>query len=292
MPIWKRALLNCYYHALLPWRLQCARAAARQFRTPLVVLAYHRVAADRANSWTTTPAEFASHLAWLESRFEFVSLEEAQHRIRCRTNTRPCVSVTFDDGYAVNCEFALPLLLRKCIPVTYFVCSRAVLSGECFPHDLAMGNRFRPNSVAELRRLAAAGVTIGCHTRTHADLGPVVDADRLQDEVVVAGEELQRAVAAPVRYFAFPYGQHRNLNPRVFHLAYDSGYEGVCSAYGGYNWPGDDAFHLQRACVDGPLIRLKNWATIDPWRARYIHRFFYGPEIAPRATQTDGALHA
>ena len=44
--------------------------------------------------------------------------------------------------------------------------------------------------------------------------------------------------------------------------------------------------------IPGPLIRLKNWATIDPWRARRIHRFFYGPEIAPRAPKTDGALHA
>ena len=261
-------------------------------RTPIVILTYHRVAADRANSWTITPDQFASHLAWLEPRFEFVSLEEAQSRIRSRANSSPAVSITFDDGYADNCQVALPMLLRRRIPVTYFVCSDAVLKGEMFAHDLAMRNQIRPNTVAQLRALAADGVAIGCHTRTHADLGAIGDAAILYDEVVTAGEDLQRAIRAPVRYFAFPYGHHRQLNPRVFHVAYDAGYDGVCSAYGGYNYPGDDAFHLQRVCVDGPLIRLKNWASIDPLRARRIRRFFYGPEIAPRNAPTSGALQA
>jgi peptidoglycan/xylan/chitin deacetylase (PgdA/CDA1 family) len=292
MPIWKRTLLSSYYHASLPWRRQRARLAARQGRTPIVILTYHRVAADRANSWTITPEEFASHLAWLEPRFEFVSLQEAQSRIRSRANAHPTVSITFDDGYAENYQVALPLLIRKRIPVTYFVCSDAVLRGELFPHDVAMGNRFLPNTIEELRALAAEGVSIGCHTRTHADLGSLGEVDRLHDEVVAAGEELQLAVRAPVRYFAFPYGQHRNLNPRVFHLAYDAGYEGVCSAYGGYNYPGDDAFHLQRVCVDGPLVRLQNWVTIDPLKERRIRRFFYGPEIAPRKAPATGALRA
>jgi hypothetical protein len=64
-------------------------------------------------------------------------------------------------------------------------------------------------------------------------------------------------------------------------MAYEAGYEAVCSAYGGYNWPGDDAFHLQRICVDGPLIRMKNWVTVDPWKERRIRRYFYGPQAQP-----------
>ncbi|MBX9788199.1 MAG: polysaccharide deacetylase family protein [Pirellulales bacterium] len=292
MPLWKRTLLRSYYQATLPWRRHRARQAARQGRTPVVILTYHRVAADRANSWTITPDEFASHLAWLEPRFEFVSLEEAQNRLRGRSNSRPTVSITFDDGYADNCQLALPLLIRRRIPVTYFVCGAAVLKGEMFAHDLAMGNRFRPNTVDELRALAADGISIGCHTRSHADLAAISDPAILHDEVVTVGEELQQAIRTPVRYLAFPYGQHRHLNPRVFHLAYDAGYDGVCSSYGGYNYPGDDAFHLQRVCVDGSLIRLQNWASIDPVRERRIRRFFYGPEIVPRQAPTRGALHA
>ncbi len=64
--------------------------------------------------------------------------------------------------------------------------------------------------------------------------------------MVAAGEELQAALGRPVRYFAFPFGLHANLNAAAFALARGAGYEAVCSGYGGFNFPGDDAFHLQR----------------------------------------------
>jgi hypothetical protein len=77
-----------------------------------------------------------------------------------------------------------------------------------------------------------------------------------------------------VRYFAFPFGQHANLDPRAFELAAEAGYAGVCSAYGGFNFPGDDPFHLQRIVIDEVMIRLKNWVTMDPRKLR-TPRFEY-----------------
>ena len=116
-------------------------------------------------------------------------------------------------------------------------------------------------------------------TRSHADLGSIKNVDILFDEVVTAGEELQQAIGCPIRYFAFPYGQSANLNADVYHLAYDAGFEGVCSAYGGYNFPGDDAFHLQRFHADPELLRVKNWLTVDPrWTKQ--PRFTYEPTLA------------
>ena len=57
-------------------------------------------------------------------------------------------------------------------------------------------------------------------------------------------------------------------------MAKKAGYAGVCSAYGGYNFPGDDPFHLQRIAGDGTMIRLKNWVTLDPRKLR-TPRFVY-----------------
>jgi peptidoglycan/xylan/chitin deacetylase (PgdA/CDA1 family) len=281
MRFWKRCLLRGWYAATYPYRTRrnAGRRAAGQ--APIVILTYHRVADDRANPWTISNADFFAQMDWLRRNVELVSLGEAQRRIRERANDQTCVSITFDDGYAINCARALPYLLSHRIPLTYFVCTDPVLKGCPFEQDIARGACFEPNTVEQLRWLAAAGVAIGAHTRTHADLGRISDPARLYDEVVTAGEELQRAIGQAVRYFAFPYGGHAHLNPRVFHLAYDAGYEAVCSAYGGYNFPGDDAFHLQRICVDGPPIRMKNWVTIDPWKERRVRRFFYGPETRP-----------
>jgi peptidoglycan/xylan/chitin deacetylase (PgdA/CDA1 family) len=275
--------LHAYYQASRPyraWRQAQRRAAGR---APVSVLFYHRVADDRANPWTIPEQVFARQVDWLRARFDLVSLEEAQRRIRSGRNDRPAVSITFDDGYADNCRFALPLLVEAQVPCTYFVSSEHVLTGKPFPHDLARGRPLAPNSLQQLRELAAAGIEIGAHTRTHADLGRVDDPRRLYDEVVAAGAELQAVLGRPVRYFAFPYGQHWNLSAAAFELAYEAGYEAVCSAYGGYNFPGDDAFHLQRIAVDGDLIRLQNWLTLDPRKLAAVRRFEYLGARLPRA---------
>ena len=78
----------------------------------------------------------------------------------------------------------------------------------------------------------------------------------------------------PIRYFAFPYGLHANLNAEAFRLARRAGYQGACSAYGGYNWPGDDHFHLQRIHADPEMLRLKNWLTSDLMDTPTISTFF------------------
>ena len=75
-------------------------------------------------------------------------------------------------------------------------------------------------------------------------------------------------IGREVRYFAFPYGMHKNLSVEAFDVAFNAGYYGVCSAYGGYNFPGDDAFHLRRIHADPELVRLKNWLTVDPRKVR------------------------
>lgn len=257
-------LLHFYYCGSWPYRRRWHRRAAATGRAPAVVLYYHRIADDRANSWTVSHHTFARQIDWLARRFPLVSLEEAQRRIQSGHNTRACVSITFDDGYADNCRKAIPLLIERRIPFTYFVTLSNILEGKPFAHDVAQGNRFRPNDPAEIREMAEAGVEIGAHTYDHRDLGRVTDEGELRREVVEAGRELQDLVGRPVRYFAFPFGLRENLTSRAFQLAREAGYRAACSAYGGYNFPGDDPFHLQRIAVDDDMIRLKNRVTVDP----------------------------
>ena len=270
----RQSLLAGYYYAGVPLRRMAARRRAREGMCPISILFYHRVADTHPNDWTISTQDFARHLDWLQRKFELISLDEAQMRLRQRSNRRPAVAITFDDGDAENCDFALPLLIKRRIPVTYFVTTRHILAGEPFPHDVARGEPLPPNTVDELRQLAADGIDIGAHTRSHADLGMLHNPQALYDEVVTAGEEMQTVLGRSIRYFAFPYGQHANLNATVFHMAYDAGYDGVCSAYGGYNFPDEDAFHLQRFHADPSLLRIKNWLTVDP-RWVNIPRFCY-----------------
>jgi peptidoglycan/xylan/chitin deacetylase (PgdA/CDA1 family) len=279
--------LGLYYAGTWPYRRRQDALRRRNGRAPIVVLYYHRVADDAANEWTVTNKMFRRQMLWLKGRFDMISLDEAQKRIRSGRNERPAVSVTFDDGYAENCQQAIPLLIQEKIPCTYFVSNRQIFDGIPFPHDQAAGQRLPSNSVEELRQMAYDGIEIGAHTRTHCDLAKINDSNLLYDEVVTAGEELQAALRRPVRYFAFPFGQYVNLNRKVFHMAYEHGYDGICSAYGGFNFPGDDAFHLQRIPADYSLLRLKNWTTLDP-RKMKVRRFEY--ETPSQTLSRTGAL--
>ncbi len=273
MPFLRHIALGAWYYASLPWR----RRLARKNGAPITILFYHRVADEHSNAWTISNRQFERQIQWLKQHVELISLEETQRRIRTGDSPRPAVALTFDDGYAENCDHALPLLVKERIPCTYFVASRFVMNQQPFPHDVLAGTPLPVNTPEQIRALARAGFEIGAHTRSHADLGCVRDRRSLQDEVVGARHDLESITGQRVRYFAFPFGLHRNLNANAFRLAHEVGYEAVCSAYGGYNHPGGDPFHLQRFHADPHLLRLKNWVLVDPRKEYRTSPFHYLP---------------
>jgi peptidoglycan/xylan/chitin deacetylase (PgdA/CDA1 family) len=276
----KQLTLSGYYWTTLPGRRCAAARRAAQECEPVQILFYHRVADEHSNDWTMSTRAFEAQIDWLRTRFDLVSIAEAQTRIASGHNRRPTVCITFDDGYAENMQFAVPLLLKHRIPFTYFVATNHVLGGRPFPHDMARGVPLAPNTLNDLREMAAAGVEIGGHTRSHADLGRL-SGEELVQEIAGCKHELEDAIDLDVRYFAFPYGQHRNLSSEAFGVAREAGFDGVCSAYGAYNCPGDEAFHLRRIHADPELVRLKNWLTVDPRKVR--NKCDFEEEAAGRA---------
>ena len=256
--------LHAYYLGTSPYRLFDRARRRVSGRAPLCVLFYHRVADSDPNDWSISNDQFRRQMLWLKRHFDVVSLAEIQRRMRSRRNDRTAVAITFDDGYAENCEQAIPFLIEQQIPATYFVSLDFVVSQRPFPHDAARGCPLPVNTPEQIRWMADAGIEIGAHTRTHCDIGAITDVDSMVDEVVTASEELAAMIDRPLRYFAFPYGQRNNLSAAAVRLARQSGFWGVCSAYGAYNYSGNDPYHIQRIHADPQFIRLKNWLTVDP----------------------------
>ena len=277
----KTILLEGYRWATLPYRLWKRSESSRTGRHPVIVLYYHRVANTHPVAWSLTNPQFRAHLDWLQPRFEFVTLSEAQRRVREGAD-RPSVHITFDDGYAENCDQALPMLIEREIPCTYFVTLENVASGKPFVHDQQTGLEFPVNSVQQLRQLADLGIEIAAHTRTHPSVGELNSLAEIYDEIVIARRELADLIDRPVRYFAFPFGMKPNLSHAAAAMAKRDGIECVVSAYGGYNFHGDDAFHLQRVHGDPELSRLRNAVTYDPrhLRKRKFELQTTGPEVA------------
>jgi len=282
----RQIAMGAYYYASLPVRYVVANRLRRQGQAPLCVLFYHRVGEGHPNQWSISPPVFRAHMRWLMDHVELVSLQEIQDRIRSGKNDRVRVAVTFDDGYAENCEHAIPFLIENGIPATYFVSLRYVLEQQPFPHDVQAGQPLPPNSIEQLRGIASQGIEIGGHTRTHCDVRSITRVDELIDEVVTATHELRNLIGRPIRYFAFPYGQRSNLSAAAVELARRAGFEGVCSAYGAYNHPGGDAFHIRRFHADPGFLRLKNWITLDPRKLRRDGLLTF-PEARVRTSDLD-----
>ena len=287
--LWKRWLLPAYYYGSLPLRSIGSTLASAVGQHPIAVVFYHRVADQGPSPWTISNSEFTRQIEWLSRNFELISLSEAQRRLQERSNRRPAVSITFDDGYAENCCQALPMLIARGIPFSYFVATQFIQRGEPFPHDVERGDPRPPNTVEQLRSLAAAGVELGAHTRSHADLGPLTNPDQLRQEILGSRDDLQAWIDGPVRFFAFPYGQHANLSPLAFHIAQAAGFTAVCSAYGGYNLPGEDSFHLQRIHADPHFPRFRNWLKYEPRFVAGVRRYQY-ESTSPTATM-DGSCN-
>ncbi len=265
------AMLTFYYHATRALRCWCIRRWQKQACVPMSVLLYHRIASDRPVSWVTSPAAFRRHIAWLRCHADVVSLHEIQARlISGNSRSRPCVAITFDDGYAGNLDDAVPLLLQAKMPFTFFVTVTNLLQGQGFAHDVKRGYRWRPLNLRELRELAESGVEIGSHGLTHADYS-CLDIVELAREITESKHILEDLTGRPVRALAVPFGQPRQMTRHVFQMALEAGYTCICSAYGGYNIPGSHRFHIRRFHGDEALIRLVNRVTIDPrivWQTR------------------------
>ena len=264
MKTFKELAIDAYRVSTGPIRKQTEANLRRTGQVPLSVLFYHRIADSHPNGWTMTTSQFKEQLDWMGKNAAFASLEEIQERITKGHNESRCVHITFDDGYAENCDFAIPLLIERQIPCTYFVSLDFILTGRAFPHDAAAGQPLQSNSIEQLKEMAAAGIEIGAHTRNHPDLGKVTDLETLRDEVIIATHELAELIGKPVRYFAFPFGLHENLNADACDMLAEAGLRGFCSAFGAYNFPSQDPFHIRRIHGDPEISRLKNWLSIDP----------------------------
>ena len=244
---------------------------------PVTGIFLHRIADTCPNGWTMPTAKFDRLLDWLEANVDLVSLDDAQELLRCGNRGRVAVHISFDDGYADNCLHAIPELLKRRIPFTYYVTTENVRSGKPFPHDVQRHEPLAPNSVDQIQAMHDAGVEIGVHTRTHPDVSKLRTLGELTREIRGAREDLAEWLGTVPNHFAFPFGLAHNVTPRAIQFLHDERFHSYSTASGGYNFPLDGSFHLRRFHGDPILDRIFNWLSFDP-------RWIYGagdPEYIP-----------
>jgi peptidoglycan/xylan/chitin deacetylase (PgdA/CDA1 family) len=87
-------------------------------------------------------------------------------------------------------------------------------------------------------------VTIGAHSKTHAILAKLNDAD-MCDEIVGSRARIEAELGRPCRHFAYPYGSADFAGPREFAATIEAGFATAVTARRGLLYPG----HRNRLAV-------------------------------------------
>jgi peptidoglycan/xylan/chitin deacetylase (PgdA/CDA1 family) len=191
-------------------------------RVPMILM-YHGVAdvAEDPNQLCVSPGRFAEQMAALQRLgLRGVGIGTLVDAIRSGSQ-RGLVGITFDDGYVNVLEAALPELKHRNFTASVYVISGRLGGTNAWDE----GPAWPLLSAAQVGELAAAGMEIGSHSRTHVRLAGL-DAGQLETEISGSRASLGELLGAPVRGFAYPYGSMDAAARRAVH---DAGYDYACA---------------------------------------------------------------
>lgn len=217
-------------------------------RRALTLIGWHRIDDRVDDGLSTSELAFESHLDTLEDWGAAVlPLPEAAERLAVGALPPRAVALTFDDGYASVVETAWPLLRKRHLPATLFVCSDYLEGERRYAWDAHEdpADRHRLATADQLLDAHADGLHIGSHTRTHPWL-PDLDQRSLRRELQESRELLGDLLGEPVRALAYPTG---GWDRRVRAAAAEAGYALAVTVSKGRNVRRTHPLSLHRAFV-------------------------------------------
>jgi peptidoglycan/xylan/chitin deacetylase (PgdA/CDA1 family) len=124
-----------------------------------------------------------------------------------------------------------------------------LLRSQCGPaQNLHSERRWRLLSIAELRQLKEAGMSIGAHTLSHPVLS-LCSEEEARREIQQSKIDLETALGRPVWALAYPFGNPSTMGERELRLAREAGF--ACAFLNVEHWGAglSDPFALPRTHV-------------------------------------------
>ena len=236
------------------------------FSKSLLVLCYHAIG-DQSGDPVLGPygvpaEEFSRQLHSLEARrYTFVTPDQLAAFLNSAAPLpRRPVLLTFDDGYADLIDLARDVLDPKGIEGIAFV----VTGRTSNEWDQAYGaGAIALLTSAQRRELAALGIEIGSHSRTHRELRLLDDAE-LETETAGSFRDISRGGSQAARFFAYPFGA---ADARSENAVRAAGFVGAFGLRQRRLGRSSDRFDLPRVIVLAEDRGWKFWAKTAAPRA-------------------------
>ena len=193
-----------------------------------------------------TPSSFSAQMRWL-SRLGYrgLAMSELMPYLRGEKKGK-VVGITLDDGYQSNVSHALPILKQHGFSATCYVVSGRL--GQHNEWDAALGMaKAALMSGEEMRAWVDAGMEVGSHTCSHADLNQLSLA-QARHELLQSKSDLENLLQKPVTQFCYPYG---HFSPEHEVLVSQAGYEAATTTHRGRACATDRMTALPRV----PVVR-------------------------------------
>jgi peptidoglycan/xylan/chitin deacetylase (PgdA/CDA1 family) len=227
------------------------RMYARDFRSRMVVIAFHRVNDQfTEDGLTCSGAKFEAFCRFFRRYFKVVPFSEQVAGVREGRPMGGTLSITFDDGYLDNFEVAAPILRKLGLPATFFAAT-SFIGSQIVPFwDESLPLQPGWMTWDQMRTLAAQGFEFGCHTDTHIDLG-TADEQTIRKELELSKGILRQELGVSTELFAYPFGGKEHINERSRELVREQGFSCCASCYGGSNAPLPDPYDIRRIGIAG-----------------------------------------
>lgn len=230
-----RAKLNRMARRLFPLAVLAAMLAPEAVAAGSgVIIMYHRIGEEAEYPSTSVSRDqFEAHISLLEKqKYTVWPLEKLAMALKSGDPIPDrTVAITFDDALRTIHDIAWPRLKRAGMPFTVFVATKSVDSG-------AAGFM----SWDHLRAMAADGVAIGNHTRTHLHMaGATIERNR--EEIRFTRRRLMAELSVDSSLFAYPYGE---MSAAVRELVIEEGFTAAFGQHSGVAHSGTDIYFIPR----------------------------------------------
>jgi peptidoglycan/xylan/chitin deacetylase (PgdA/CDA1 family) len=163
------------------------------------VLCYHRISEGNKGDYTVSPATFSAHMKILaDSGYHSVSPTELyDYLVFNKALPEKPVLITFDDSRIEHSAIAAPVMEKYGFKGTFFIMTITY-------------NKKNYMTTEQIAALAKAGHTIGLHTWDHTMVSKFKDTTDWQKQIANPKLKLEKIVAMPVEYFAYPNGVYNH----------------------------------------------------------------------------------